>query len=189
MTTLPYGTGPQSNKAAARSPSSWSPKELSPMMLRIMDLQLFNPAIKTKDIAQIVGWSPGRVKRIVASDLYRTRYIERRAEIERLQHSNIAKEKAKFLEIRERMLKEHMEIVDMDPLLHGVKALEAQKIRQKSISELLKVSEEHLKPAGGNGGDQPPGEFEEQTRSIEIDTSDPNAAYMRIMETWRKGTK
>jgi len=159
------------------------------MMLRIMDLQLFNPSIKTKEIAQIVGWSPSRVKRIVASDLYRTRYIERREEIERLQHSNIAKEKARFLEIRERMIKEHLGIVDIDPATHGVKSLEAQKVRQKSISELLKVAEDHLKPAGGNGGDQPSGDYEEQTRSIEIDTSDPNAAYMRIMETWRKGTK
>jgi AraC-like DNA-binding protein len=189
MTTLPYGTGPQSNKMAARSASSWSPKELSPMMLRIMDLQLFNPSIKIREISQVVGWSPSRVKRIVASDLYRTRYIERRAEIERLQHSNIAKEKARFLEIRERMLKEHMDIVEIDPLQYGVKALEAQKIRQKSITELLKVSEEHLKPASDNGGDRPSGDYEEQTRSIEIDTSDPNAAYMRIMETWRKGTK
>ncbi len=184
-----YGTGPQSNKKAGRTATSWNPKELSPMMLRIMDFQLFNPSIKVKEIAQLIGWSPGRVKRIIGSDMYRTRYTERRKEIERLQHSNIARDKAKFIEIRDKMLKEHMALVDLDPAKYGVKELEAQKLRQKSITELLKLSEEHLKPAGGNGADQSGGEFEEQTRSVEIDTSDPNSAYMRIMETWRKSTK
>jgi len=188
-TPVRYGANPQSNKTASRTATGWSPKELSPMMLRIMDFQLFNPSIKVKEIAQLVGWKPSRIKRIISSDMYKTRYKERRLEIERLQHSNIARDKAKFVEIRDKMLKEHLEIIDIDPSKHGVKELEAQKLRQKSISELLKVSEEHLKPAGGNGGDQSGQDFEEQTRSIEIDTSDPNSAYMRIMETWRKSTK
>ncbi|MHA2377469.1 MAG: hypothetical protein ACXAB9_15035, partial [Candidatus Thorarchaeota archaeon] len=67
MDAVVYGTGPEKNKAAARTPTRWNPKELSPQMLRIMDLQLFNPAIKVKEIAQVIGWSPSRIKRIIGS--------------------------------------------------------------------------------------------------------------------------
>lgn len=184
-----YGANPQANRATMRSENKWNPKELSPMMLRLMDLQLFNPRIKTKELAQIVGWSTGRVRRIISSDMYRTRFKERRIDIERLQHSRVARERARFEELRNKMIDEHLKIIDIDASTHGVKQIEAEKLRQKSISELLRVSEEHLKPAGDNGGGNGESAMEERTRSIEIDTSDPNSAYMRIMETWRRGTK
>jgi len=189
MNQVVYSPNPQSSKIGTRTDQKWNPKELSPMMLRIMDLQLFNPRVKVKEIAQVIGWSTGRVKRIISSDMYRQRYEERRLEIERLQHSKIARERARFEEIRNKMIEEHMKIIAIDTSVHGVKQLEAEKLRQKSISELLKVSEEHLKPAGENGGGNGDKSYEEHSRSVEIDTSDPNAAYMRIMETWRKGTK
>ena len=189
MSGVVYSPNPQSNREPMRSDNKWNPKELSPMMLRIMDLQLFNPRIKVKELAEVIGWSTGRIKRIISSDMYRQRYEERRLEIERLQHSKIARERARFEEIRNKMIDEHMKIIAMNTSIHGIKQLEAEKLRQKSISELLKVSEEHLKPASDNGGDNGDKSYEEHTRSVEIDTSDPNAAYMRIMEKWRKGTK
>jgi hypothetical protein len=180
-----YGTGPQKNKAASRTPTRWNPKELSPQMLRIMDHQLMNPGIKTKEIAQIVGWSPSRIKRIIGSDMYRQRYKERRLDIEKLQHSRVAHERAKFVEIRDKMIKEHMDFIKLDPKGFAGKELEAQKLRQKSVQDLLRVSNEQLKGAGDNGGT---GDLEEKTRSIEI-SGNENDSYMRIMETWRKGTK
>jgi hypothetical protein len=180
-----YGTGPEKNKAASRSPTRWNPKELSPQMLRIMDHQLMNPGIKVKEIAQIVGWSPSRIKRIIGSDMYRQRYKERRLDIEKLQHSKIARERAKFLELRDKMIKEHLDLIKLDPKTYAGKELEAQKLRQKSVQDLLRVSNEQLKSAGDNGGTD---NLEERTRSIEV-SGDENESYMRIMETWRKGTK
>ena len=153
MSGVVYSPNPQSNREPMRSDNKWNPKELSPMMLRIMDLQLFNPRIKVKELAEVIGWSTGRIKRIISSDMYRQRYEERRLEIERLQHSKIARERARFEEIRNKMIDEHMKIIAMNTSIHGIKQLEAEKLRQKSISELLKVSEEHLKPASDNGGD------------------------------------
>ena len=185
MQPVVYGTGPEKNKAASRTATRWNPKELSPQMLRIQDHQLMNPGIKVKEIAQIVGWSPSRVKRVIGSDMYRQRYKERRLEIEQLQHSKIARERAKFLEIRDCMLKEHMDLIKIDPKTYAGKELEAQKLRQKSIQDLLRVSVEHTKSAGDNGGVT---DLEEHTKSIEISDNESDS-YMRIMETWRKGTK
>lgn len=188
MSGVVYTPNPQSNRVTMRTDGKWNPKELSPMVLRIMDLQLFNPRIKVKELAQVVGWSTGRIKRIVSSDMYRQRYKERRLEIERLQHSKIARERARFEEIRDKMIEEHMSIIAIDSSAHGIKQIEAEKLRQKSISELLKVAEEHLKPSSNEGGGTPES-FEEHTRSLELDTNDFNAAYLRIKETWRRGTK
>jgi hypothetical protein len=180
-----YGTGPEKNKAASRKSTSWNPKELSPQMLRIQDHQLMNPGIKVKEIAQIVGWSPSRVKRVIGSDMYRQRYKERRLEIEQLQHSKIARERAYFLELRDKMIKEHLELIKEDPKTYAGKELQAQQLRQKSVQDLLRVSIEQTKPAPDNGGTT---DLEEHTKSIEISDSESDS-YMRIMETWRKGTK
>jgi hypothetical protein len=185
MDAVVYGTGPEKNKAAARTPTRWNPKELSPQMLRIMDLQLFNPAIKVKEIAQVIGWSPSRIKRIIGSDMYRQRYKERRVKIESLQHSKIARERGKYEEIRDKMIAEHQEFINLDPNDFAGKQLEVHKLRQKSVQDLLRVSNEQLKSAGDNGGE---GASEEHTRSVEI-SGDENESYMRIMETWRRGTK
>ena len=185
MSEVVYGTMPQKNKAASRTPHRWNPKELSPQMLRIMDHQLMNPGIKVKEIAQIVGWSPARIKRIIGSDMYRQRYKERRLDIEALQHSKVARERARFIELRDKMIKEHLELIEIDPKTYAGKELEAQKLRQKSVQDLLRVTTEQLKSAGDNGGTQ---NLEEHTRSVEV-SDNANDSYMRIMETWRKGTK
>ena len=180
-----YSPNPEKSKAASRTANKWNPKELSPMMKRIMDLQLFNPSIKVKEIAQIVKWSPNRVKRIISSDMYRTRYQERIREVEQLQHSMVARERAKFEKLRDQMIDEHLKIINLDPAKYGGKELELEKVRQKSVQDLLRVSNEQLKSAGDNGGK---GDSEERTRSVEI-SGNADESYMRIMETWRKGTK
>jgi hypothetical protein len=102
-----------------------------------------------------------------------------------MQHSKIARERAKFLELRDKMIKEHLALIKLDPKIYAGKELEAQKLRQKSVQDLLRVSTEQLKSAGDNGGTD---NLEERTRSIEISGNEDDA-YMRIMETWRKGTK
>lgn len=185
MSNVVYGTGPEKNKAASRRSTAWNPKELSPQMLRIQDHQLMNPGIKVKEIAQIVGWSPSRVKRIIGSDMYRQRYKERRLDIEQLQHSKIARERAKFIEIRDRMIKEHMDFIKLDPKSFAGKELQAQQLRQKSVQDLLRVSVDHTKSAGDNGGTT---NLEEHVKSVEISDNESDS-YIRIMETWRKGTK
>ena len=77
---------------------------------------------------------------------------------------------------------------DADPASFPAnKELEVHKLRQKSVSELLSFADKQLGSARDNGGRATE---EEHVRSIErIDPDDPNAAYTRIMETWRKSTK
>jgi AraC-like DNA-binding protein len=191
MSNLPdlsqYGTMPQ--RGNEKGQKSWNPKVLSPPMIRIMDLQLFNPTMTAKDIAQVVGKSPSHVKKIIGSDLYKTRYRERRAEVERLQHSKVAAEVAKFENLRDDMIRRHREFLDLDPTKFAGRELECERIRQKSVQDLLRLSQDNLPSAGGNGASKEVGEYEERTRTLEIDPTDPDAAYMKLQETWRRGTK
>ncbi|MHA2064558.1 MAG: hypothetical protein ACXABY_09285 [Candidatus Thorarchaeota archaeon] len=169
--------------------SGWNPKVLTAVMQEIMDLHLFNPQLKKKEIAQLLRLSKNRVRRIMNSDMYRTRHRQRRLEIERLMHSSIARDKAKFLKLRNKMIDLHMELAEMDPQQYGTtKAVEVERLRQKSMSEILRVAEDNLK-SSDNGDGEKPGVTSEHSVEGELDLSDPNAAYFRIVEQWRQSTK
>lgn len=167
----------------------WNPKSLSPIMTEIMNLILFNPQLKKREIAQVLKLSKNRVRRIMNSDMFRTRYRQRRLEVERLMDSTLARDKAKFLKLRDKMLKMHMEVAEMDPEQYGTtKAVEVERLRQKSMSEILKVAEDNLKTPA-NGDAEKSGMTAEHSVEGELDLSDPNAAYFRIVEQWRQSTK
>ena len=198
QTGVVYGQNPWRDTPAKRGSqggtsrdrhAGWDPKVLTAVMMEIMDLHLFNPQLKKQEIATLLRLSLNRVRRIMNSDMYRTRWRQRRLEVERLMHSSLARDKAKFLEYRNKMLEMHMELAEMDPQQYGVtKAIEVERLRQKSMSEILKVAEDNLRAPGRDNGD---GDTEKSEHSVEgeLDLSDPNAAYFRIVEKWQKSTK
>ena len=176
-----YGTG-------VDGANNWDPKELTPKMLHIMDLQLFNPTITAPQLADIVGLSVSRIRGIIGCSMYRTKFNLRRLKIEKLQHSKIAEERDKFLKLRDDMIEAHKNIMLLDPVQHKGKELELEKLKQRSISDLLRCSTEELReidrklsPANGDQS--------QLAAEVEIDTSDPRKAYLRLMSTFRKGTK
>lgn len=198
QTGVVYGQNPWRDNPAQRGSrggtsrdrhAGWDPKVLTAVMQEIMDLHLFNPQLKKQEIAILLRLSKNRVRRIMNSDMYRTRHRQRRLEIERLMHSSIARDRAKFLEYRNKMLEMHMELAEMDPQQYGTtKAVEVERLRQKSMSEILKVAEDNLRtPRDGNGEGQ--GATAEHSLEGELDLTDPNAAYFRIVEKWRQSTK
>ena len=185
----PAQRGDRGGKSRDRH-AGWNPKVLSPIMTQIMDLHLFNPQLKKREIAELLKLSKNRVRRIMNCDMYRTRYRQRRLEVERLMHSSLARDREKFIRLRDKMIGMHEEVAEMDPQQYGsVKAMEVERLRQKSMSELLRVATDHLKP-GGNGA-QEVGSTESKEHSLEgeIDLTDPNAAYFRIVEKWQANTK
>lgn len=193
-----YGVNPWRDQPAQRGDrggknrdrhAGWNPKTLTPIMNEIMDLHILNPQLKKKEIAQLLRLSKNRVRRIMNSDMYRTRWRHRRLEIERIIASTAARDRKKFLELRDKMLEMHMELAEMDPNQYGTtKAVEVERLRQKSMSEILKVAEDNLRSAG-NGDDEKPTSESEHSVEGELDLSDPNAAYFRIVEKWRQSTK
>lgn len=198
QTGVVYGNNPWRNNPAQRGDrggesrdrhAGWNPKELSDLMLRIMDLHLFNPQLKKREVATTLGLSLNRVRRIMNCDMYRTRYRQRRLEVERLMHSNLATDRAKFIKLRDDMIRLHTELAEMDPNQYGgAKAVEVERLRQKSMTELLKVATDHLRPSNGTG-EKEKLESKEHSLEGEIDLSDPNAAYFRIVEKWQANTK
>ena len=87
------------------------------------------------------------------------------------------------------MLNMHLELAEMDPEQYGTtKAVEVERLRQKSMSEILKVAEDNLRsPLNGSGEDSKV--TAEHSVEGELDLSDPNAAYFRIVEQWKQSTK
>ena len=169
--------------------AGWNPKTLTPIMLEIMDLQLFNPQLKKQEIAHLLRLSKNRVRRIMNSDMYRTRLRQRRLEVERLMHSSVARDRAKFLVLRNKMLEMHLELAKMDPHQYGTtKAVEVERLRQKSMTEILRVAEDNLRSSGNGDGEKSTSTSEHSVEG-ELDLSDPNAAYFRIVEKWRQSTK
>lgn len=185
------GAAPQHPMVGARTNKkggSWDPTELTPKMLHIMDLQLFNPTIKADQIAEIVDLSASRVRGIISSAMYRAKFNLRRLKIEKLQHSKIAEERDKFSKLRDEMIDAHKNIMLIDPNQHAGKELELEKLKQRSVSDLLRMSTDQLreidrKLSGDNGGRG------EVSAEIEVDTSDPRKAYLRLMSSFRKGSK
>jgi len=185
-----YGTAPQHNRFAMRK-GGWNPKELSPFMQRIMDIQLMNPSLKAKEIARLVGVSKSTVSRVISCDMYRMRYKQRRLEIEKILDETTAREVKKFRELRDKMIELHKELIEKDPAQYAGKELEYEKLRQRSISEILRLSAEELRHLQGKIDNNGNGQGKESSveTGVELDLSDPNAAYLRVVSRFRKGTK
>lgn len=167
--------------------SKWDPVELTPIMDHMLDVQLFNPKITQAQLAAHVELSVSRVSAILGSGMYRAKYNLRRIKVERLQHSRVAAEREKFEKLRDDMIDAHKKTMEIDPSGHVGKELELEKLKQRSVSDLLRMSTDQLKELdrkldGGNGEDAVGVE-------AELDTSDPNKAYIRLLGTFRKGTK
>jgi hypothetical protein len=167
--------------------SKWDPRELTPIMDHMLDVQLFNPKITQKELADHVSLSVSRVSAILGSGMYRAKYNLRRIKVERLQHSRVAAERERFELLRDEMVDAHKKVMDIDATKHVGKELELEKLKQRSITDLLRMSTDQLKEIdrkldGPNGGDAVGAE-------VEIDTSDPKVAYVRLLGTFRKGTK
>jgi predicted XRE-type DNA-binding protein len=168
--------------------SKWDPVELTPIMNHILDVQFFNPKITQKELANHVGLSQSRVSAILGSGMYRAKYNLRRIKIERLQHSKVAAERNKFEALRDEMIDAHKKVMEIDPVKHVGKELELEKLKQRSVSDLLRMSTEQLRhidvrldgPVNGEG---------QIGAEVELDTSDPGKAYIRLLGTFRKGTK
>ena len=171
-----------------RRKSKWDPVELTPIMDHMLDVQLFNPKITPKQLADHVNLSVSRVSSILGSGMYRAKYNLRRIKVERLQHSRVAAERDKFEQLRDEMTDAHKSIMRIDPTAHVGKELELEKLKQRSVTDLLRMSTDQLKEidrrldGGGNGEGQIGAE-------VELDTSDPKKAYIRLLGTFRKGTK
>lgn len=167
--------------------SKWDPVELTPIMNHMLDVQFFNPTITQKQLADHVGLSVSRISAILGSGMYRAKYNLRRVKVERLQNSRVAAERAQFEKLRDEMIDAHKTIMNINKAGHVGKELELEKLKQRSVSDLLKMSTEQLrdldkKLSPDNGGAQVGAE-------VEIDTSDPKVAYVRLLGTFRKGTK
>jgi len=171
-----------------RRTSKWNPTELTPIMDHMLDVQLFNPKITQKELAEHVGLSISRVSSILGSGMYRAKYNLRRIKVERLQHSKVAAERDKFEALRDEMIDAHKNVMQIDPVKHVGKELELEKLKQRSVTDLLRMSTDQLKEIDrkldgpGNGEGQIGAE-------VELDTSDPKKAYIRLLGTFRKGTK
>ena len=171
-----------------RRTSKWDPVELTPIMDHMLDVQLFNPKITPKQLADHVNLSVSRVSSILGSGMYRAKYNLRRVKVERLQHSRVAAERAKFEKLRDEMIDAHKNTMKIDPSAHAGKELEVEKLKQRSVTDLLRMSTDQLRhidqklDGPGNGEGQVGAE-------VEIDTSDPKVAYVRLLGTFRKGTK
>jgi len=168
--------------------SKWDPVELTPIMNHMLDVQFFNPKITQKELADHVSLSVSRVSAILGSGMYRAKYNLRRIKIERLQNSKVAAERLKFEQLRDEMIDAHKRVMEIDPVKHVGKELELEKLKQRSVTDLLRMSTEQLRHIdvrldGPNGGDGAVG------AEVEIDTSDPKVAYVRLLGTFRKGTK
>lgn len=168
--------------------TKWDPVELTPIMNHMLDVQFFNPKITQKELADHVGLSQSRVSAILGSGMYRAKYNLRRIKVERLQNSKVAAERLKFEQLRDEMVDAHKKTMEIDPTKHVGKELELEKLKQRSCSDLLRMSTEQLRhidvrldgPANGEG---------QVGAEVELDTSDPNKAYIRLLGTFRKGTK
>ncbi len=166
----------------------WDPKELSPKMDHMVYLQLLSPSITRAELAELVGLSVSRVSHIINSGMYKTKYNMRRIKIERLQNSRVAAERQRFEKLRDEMIEAHRTVMKIDKTAHVGKELEPEKLKQRSVSDLLRMSTEQIKEIdrkldGPNGGDATVG------AEVELDTSDPGKAYIRLLGTFRKGTK
>ncbi len=167
--------------------SKWDPVELTPIMDHMLDVQLFNPKITQAQLAAHVDLSVSRVSSILGSGMYRAKYNLRRIKVERLQHSRVAAERAIFEQLRDDMIDAHKNIMAINKAGHIGKELELEKLKQRSVSDLLRMSTDQLKELdrkldGDNGEDRVGAE-------VELDTSDPKKAYIRLLGTFRKGTK
>lgn len=168
--------------------SAWDPVELTPIMDHMLDVQLFNPTITPTQLAAHVGLSVSRVTAILGSGMYRAKYNLRRIKVERLQNSRVAAERAKFEKLRDEMIDAHKSIMNINKAGHVGKELELEKLKQRSVSDLLKMSTDQLKEIDRKLS--PPDNGEGQVGAeVEIDTSDPKVAYVRLLGTFRKGTK
>jgi hypothetical protein len=99
----------------------------------------------------------------------------------------VAAERAIFEQLRDEMIDAHKTIMQINKAGHVGKELELEKLKQRSVSDLLKMSTEQLREMDrkldGDNGDAQVG------AEVEIDTSDPKVAYVRLLGTFRKGTK
>jgi hypothetical protein len=167
--------------------SKWNPVELTPIMDHMLDVQLFNPKITQKQLADHVSLSVSRVSAILGSGMYRAKYNLRRIKVDRLANSRVAAERAIFEQLRDEMIDAHKTIMQINKAGHVGKELELEKLKQRSVSDLLKMSTEQLREMDrkldGDNGDAQVG------AEVEIDTSDPKVAYVRLLGTFRKGTK
>jgi len=170
-----------------RRRSSYDPLELTPIMDHMLDVQLFNPKITPKQLADHVGLSTSRVTSILGSGMYRAKYNLRRVKVERLQHSRVAAERAKFEQLRDEMIDAHKKTMDIDPVKHVGKELELEKLKQRSVTDLLRMSTDQLRDIDKRLDG--PDNGESVGAEVEIDTSDPKVAYVRLLGTFRKGTK
>jgi hypothetical protein len=86
------------------------------------------------------------------------------------------------------MIDAHKSVMNINPGLHVGKELELEKLKQRSVTSLLNMSVDQLKEIdrkldGPGNGEGTVG------AEVELDTSDPKKAYVRLLGTFRKGTK
>ena len=180
-------SGPGKRSTTPGRDDQWDPKEMSPKMDHMLDLQLLSPTITRAQLAVAVGLSVSRVGKIINSGMYKTKYNMRRIQIERLQNSRVAAERARFEALRDEMIEAHQAVMQIDKTAHVGKEMELEKLKQRSVSDLLRMSTDELRHLDRKL-DGPNGEGTVGTE-VEIDTSDPKVAYVRLLQTFRKGTK
>lgn len=186
---IKMGTLPGGNRHRTEAGRQWDPKEITPKMQRLMYLQLFNPTATAEQLANIIGLSPTRVRAILRSDMYKAKYHMRRLEIEQLENSKILEERQKFQELRDEMIKAHEELLELDPSRYLGKELEVERLRQTSMTTLLKLSSTELDRIDRALSFKDSKDSAQVGVEVELDTSDPKKAYMRLMTGFKKGTK
>jgi hypothetical protein len=108
-------SGPVSPRRDRGKGDKWDPKALTPKMDHMLSVQLFNPTVKAGQLAKLVHLSESQVRHILGSTMYRTKYRIRRAEVEKLQNSRVAAERARFEKLRDEMIDAHKSVMNINP--------------------------------------------------------------------------
>ena len=180
---------PSARPKVRTTDTQWEPTALNESMLRLMDFIFIYPRVTNEELGELVGFSPQHVSKVRNSDIFKERYKQRRAELERLETSRLMQERERFLKLRDEMITEHEKLIHIDASKHGVaREAEFQRIRQKSIGDLLKVSTEEvgriddLRSRGPDGNGTV---VELGIRTVQTGQE----AYQELLARFRRGTK